>query len=108
MSRYLKSKFSQFVESHLTVPASVSSKESMQTSEIITILNDRIKYGIKKVFIFSGGLVTLDEYKLIQKLNIPYEYFPVERKFKGDSVTKIGPNTSKKNKIGVTWNIINN
>ena len=63
---------------------------------------------LKKVFIFSGGLVTLDEYKLIQKLNIPYEYFPVERKFKGDSVTKIGPNTSKKNKIGVTWNIINN
>jgi|TARA_Y100000590_G_scaffold344158_1_gene393482 hypothetical protein len=49
LSRYLKSKFSQFVESHLTVPASVSSKESMQTSEIITILNDRIKYGIKKV-----------------------------------------------------------
>jgi hypothetical protein len=71
-------------------------------------LNKRIKGGIKKVFIFGGGQITLDEYKLIQKLNIPYEYFPVERKFKGDGITKINPNTTRINKIGVTWNKIKN
>lgn len=71
-------------------------------------LNKRIRHGIKKVFIFGGGPVTLDEYELIRELAIPYEYFPIERKFKGDGTTKISPNASKKNKIGPTWNVIKN
>ena len=69
-------------------------------------LNRRLKNGIRKVFIFGGGPITLDEYKLIKKYRIPYEYFPVERKFDGDGKSKIKTNASNRTKVGITWNKI--
>lgn len=69
-------------------------------------LHRRIRNGIKKVYIFGGGPVTLDEYTMIKKYNIPYEYFPVERKYKGDSKTKVQMEDSQREKVGITWNKI--
>ena len=68
-------------------------------------LHKRIKNGIKKVFIFGGGLITLDEFKLIKQHKIQYEYFPVERKFEGDGKTRIPSNATIQQKIGITWKI---
>jgi len=58
--------------------------------------------GITKIFIFGGGAITLDEYKLAKKLKIPYEYFPVERKYLGDKKTKVTSSMSKKQRVGIT------
>ena len=66
-------------------------------------LHNRIPNGIKKVFIFGGGEITYDEYKVIKKLHIPYEYFPVERKYKGDGSTRVKNTDSLKDKIGITY-----
>ena len=69
-------------------------------------LNKRINGGIKMVYIFGGGIITLDEYTLIKKNKIPYHYFPLERKYKGDGVTKVVRSDSSKEKIGITFNKI--
>ena len=66
-------------------------------------LNKRINGGIKMVYIFGGGNITLDEYTLIKKNNIPFQYFPLERKYKGDGVTKVVGSDSPKEKIGITY-----
>lgn len=66
-------------------------------------LEKRLPNGIRCVFIFGGGAITLDEYKLIKKYQIPYEYFPVERKFSGDGKTKTKKSENLKNKIGITY-----
>jgi len=77
-------------------------------------VNKRV--GITKIFIFGGGAITLDEYNLTKKLKIPYEYFPVERKYLGDKKTKVTNNMSKKaagwyhggkNKVVMELNICN-
>ena len=60
---------------------------------------------LRILFVFGGGLITLDEVNLAKTHNIPYEYFPVERKFKGDGETKITSKDSKKVKVGVTYNL---
>lgn len=62
---------------------------------------------INKVFILGGGEITLQEYGLIKKHKIDYQYFPVERKYKGDGKTKINDNHTKSQKIGVTYKKIN-
>jgi hypothetical protein len=69
-------------------------------------LNKYIKGGIKNVFIFGGGEITLDEFSLIQKHNIPYKYFPVERRYKGDKKTRITNKDSLKDRVGITFNKI--
>jgi hypothetical protein len=63
-------------------------------------VNKRV--GITKIFIFGGGAITLDEYKLAKKLKIPYAYFPVERKYLGDKKTKVTSNMGKKQRVGIT------
>ena len=63
-------------------------------------VNDRV--GITKIFIFGGGAITLDEYKLAKKLKIPCEYFPVERKYLGDKKTKVTNRMTKKQRVGIT------
>jgi len=80
-----------------------SNKEPCSNTKKWVSLNRRINGGIKRVYIFGGGNITLDEYRLIKKNNIQYEYFPVERKYLGDGATKIGNNSSLKEKIGVTY-----
>ena len=44
-------------------------------------LNKKLKNGITNVFILGGGTITLDEYSLIKKHKIPYQYYPVKRKY---------------------------
>jgi hypothetical protein len=78
----------------------INGKPYSNTKKWITLHK---RNGIKKVFIFGGGPITLDEYSMIKKYDIPYEYFPVERKFKGDGKTRIDPNDSLKERIGITW-----
>lgn len=63
-------------------------------------VNKRV--GITKIFIFGGGAITLDEYRLAKKLKIPFEYFPVDRKYMGDKKTKVTSNMSKKWRVGIT------
>jgi len=66
-------------------------------------LHKSIKNGITKVFILGGGKITLDEYNhLIKKNNIDCEYFPVERKYKGDGITKVTDKDTIKDKVGIT------
>ena len=66
-------------------------------------LHKRLKEGIKNVFILSGGNITLQEYTLIEKYDIPYSYYPLIRKYKGDGNTKIKNNDNIKTKIGQTY-----
>ena len=69
-------------------------------------VNKRAK--INKVFILGGGKITLDEYSLIKKAKIEYEYFEIERRFLGDGKTKIKDSDTKSKKIGITYNKIKN
>jgi hypothetical protein len=64
--------------------------------------------GIRKVFILGGGEITLQEYYLIKQHDIDYFYIPLERKFKGDGVTKIKSTDTQKTKIGITYKKIKN
>tara|TARA_B100000161_G_C33468421_1_gene376832 strand:+ start:279 stop:875 length:597 start_codon:yes stop_codon:yes gene_type:complete len=64
-------------------------------------VNKRTK--INKVFILGGGKITLDEFTLIKKANIDYEYFDIERRYLGDGKTKVKDNNTKANKIGITY-----
>jgi hypothetical protein len=63
---------------------------------------------IAKVFILGGGMITLDEYLLIKKLNIGYEYFEIQRRYLGDGITKVIDSTTLKDSIGITYNKIKN
>ena len=58
---------------------------------------------IKKGFVLGGGSVTLDEIELFKKLNIEYEYYPMERRYLGDGKTKVKNTDSKKERIGITY-----
>lgn len=71
-------------------------------------LNKKLKNGITKVFILGGGAITLDDYSLIKKHKIPYQYYHVERKYKGDGKTKITNNMPLKERIGITYGKITN
>ena len=68
-------------------------------------LHKRLKNGITKIFILGGGEVTLDEHTLAKKYNIPFEYYPVERRYKGDGKTKIKDSDSKKVRVGITYHL---
>tara|TARA_Y100000590_G_scaffold76255_1_gene84393 strand:+ start:259 stop:783 length:525 start_codon:yes stop_codon:yes gene_type:complete len=58
---------------------------------------------IKKGFVLGGGKDTLDEIALFKKLNIEYEYYPIERRYLGDGKTKVKNTDSKKERIGITY-----
>ena len=58
---------------------------------------------ISKVFILGGGPITLEEFRLIKSLNIPFQYYPVERKYNGDGETLITANDDIKIKKGDTY-----
>ena len=60
------------------------------------------RVGISKVFIFGGGKITLQEYRLAKRNKIPVDYFPVERKFneKGEKITG---RHSLKDRVGATY-----
>ena len=77
--------------------------DDMGSKEIMDQLITQDLFNSKKVFIFGGGEITYDEYKVIKKLHIPYEYFPVERKYKGDGSTRVKNTDSLKDKIGITY-----
>ena len=66
-------------------------------------IHKRQTFGIKKVFVVGGGDITMNDIKLIKKHNVPYEYFCVERKYKGDGKTLITDKMSKKERVGVTY-----
>ena len=60
------------------------------------------RVGITKIFIFGGGAITMDEFNLAKTLKIPYEYFPVERRYLGDKKTRTTDKMSKKRRVGLT------
>ena len=65
----------------------------------------RLKKNIQKIFVFGGGPITLQEYHLAQKYNIPCQYYAVDRKFKGDGKTKVKKQDSIQNRIGITYKL---
>ena len=71
-------------------------------------INVHKKVNINKIFILGGGQITLDEYVLMKKENIDYEYFEIERRFLGDGVTKVKNSYTKDKRIGITYNKIKN
>jgi hypothetical protein len=81
----------------------LNGKPCSNTKKWVNIHN---RIGIEKVFILGGGKITIDEYKLIKKLKINYEYFKIERRFLGDGKTKINNNNTISDKIGITNNKI--
>jgi len=58
---------------------------------------------IKKAFVLGGGDITIEEVGLFKKLNINYEYFPIERRYLGDGITKVKDSDSLKSKVGKTY-----
>jgi len=60
------------------------------------------RIGIDGLLVLGGGEITLDEIKLATKLHIPYDYVPIERRFKGDGKTRVKNSDTKKDKIGIT------
>ena len=60
------------------------------------------RVGISKVFIFGGGEITLQEYQLAKRNKIPFDYFPVERKYNSQR-ERITNRHSLKDRIGVTF-----
>lgn len=67
-------------------------------------LHKKIKC-IDKIFVFGGGKITLEELMLAKKHNIDYNYFAIERKFKGDGKTRVTNKDSKKDRIGITYSL---
>lgn len=57
---------------------------------------------IQKIFVLSGNDITLEEVYLAKELELDIEYYPMKRKFLGDSKTTIKKNTTSEEKIGVT------
>ena len=55
------------------------------------------KHGIERCFIFGGGITTLIEARFLRKLEIPYDYYPVMRKYLGDKKT-----IARDNSVGIT------
>lgn len=55
------------------------------------------KFGIEKCFIFGGGITTLIEARFCRKFKIPYDYYPVMRKYLGDKKT-----LARDNSVGIT------
>jgi len=59
------------------------------------------RVNITKVFIFGGGKITFQEYKLLKARNILYEYFPVERKYFKDK--RVTNKNTLSERIGITY-----
>jgi len=68
-------------------------------------INQKIPSGITKIFILGGGNITMDEFSLIKKYNIPYKYFIIERRYLNDGKTKTKKKDSLNTKIGITQSL---
>ena len=69
-------------------------------------LNKRIYGGIREAFILGGGAITLNEFSLLKKYNIPHVYFPVKRKYKGDGKTRTTNRDTMAIQVGITYHKI--
>ena len=58
---------------------------------------------IEKIFILGGNSITLEEVDVANELDLNIEYYPIKRKFLGDSKTTIKKNNTYEEKIGVTY-----
>jgi len=57
---------------------------------------------IEKIFILGGNDITLEENNIANELQINTQYYPLKRKFLGDSNTPIKKNAVLEEKIGIT------
>ncbi len=57
---------------------------------------------IEKIFILGGNHITLEENNIAREFEINTKYYPLKRKFLGDSNTPIKKNAVLEEKIGVT------
>ncbi len=57
---------------------------------------------IEKIFILGGNSITLEEVDVAKELDLKIQYYPIKRKFLGDSKTTIKKNNTYEEKIGVT------
>lgn len=62
--------------------------------------------GIERAFILGGGQITLDEYSIMKKMEMNYDYYPIERRYLGDGATKVKDVDSKSKRVGVTYHKI--
>jgi hypothetical protein len=58
---------------------------------------------IEKIFILGGNDITLEEVNIAKELELNIEYYPIKRKFLGDSKTTIKKNATHEEKLGVTY-----
>jgi hypothetical protein len=60
---------------------------------------------IEKAFVLGGGDITIEEVNLLKKLKIDYQYFPIERRYLGDGVTKVKDDDSIETKVGNSYKV---
>tara|TARA_B110000967_G_C18851551_1_gene544903 strand:+ start:572 stop:1177 length:606 start_codon:yes stop_codon:yes gene_type:complete len=78
----------------------INNKPCSNTKKWVS-LNNKLTKGIRKIFIFGGGKITLEEFKVIKRLKIDYQYFAVERKY--NKKEKVTSSDSMRNRIGETY-----
>ena len=64
--------------------------------------------GIHTMFVVGGGPITLQEAELAFKHDIPTKYYPIERKYKGDGVTKVTQEDTLTTRIGPSKSFFTN
>jgi hypothetical protein len=83
-----------------------NTKKPLGTTKFWFDINKTIK--IEKLFILGGDNVVFDEYKLAKELEIQCDYFPLKRKFNEDGKTIIKKNAPISEKVGPTYQILQN
>lgn len=58
---------------------------------------------IDTIYILGGNEIIMEEFEIINELNINYKYYPLKRKFNNDGKTIIKKSASVSDKIGPTF-----
>ena len=66
-------------------------------------LHKALPSGITKMFVLGGGPITVKEMTYGNKLGIPIEYYPMERRFLGDKETRSKKNGTMAERYGPTY-----
>lgn len=66
-------------------------------------LHKTLPNGITKIFVLGGGPITEQEMLYGNKMGIPIEYYPMERRFMGDKTTRTKKSGSASDRYGPTY-----
>lgn len=98
-----------FISKILKVPVKTSKKRGVNNNSRKPLGLTKLWFDlnkiqkIEKIFILGGNSITLEEVDVAKELDLNIQYYPIKRKFIGDSKTTIKKNTTYEEKIGVTY-----